>query len=158
MSLSYDAATIEDADAIMEMIHALAVDEDQVAHLKLNKATLLATAFGEKPEFQVLLARRDGVPVGFASYMFQFLPWHNGFTLNLDDLYVRPNARSEGIGLALMKELSRIALARDCALRWTLRPDNDKARRFYERLGAKIRPNMNCVLEAKAMTTLTGQG
>ncbi len=50
---------------------------------------------------------------------------------------MKPEARSHGVGHALLSELARITIARDCGrLEWAVLDWNQLAIDFYERIGA----------------------
>ncbi len=58
--------------------------------------------------------------------------------LYLEDLVISEEARSRGIGEALMVALAREALARGALrLEWVVLDWNERAIRFYERFGAR---------------------
>jgi GNAT superfamily N-acetyltransferase len=58
--------------------------------------------------------------------------------LYLEDIYVRPEARGEGVGGALLRHLARLAVERGCArMEWAALEWNEPAIRFYEGLGAE---------------------
>lgn len=57
--------------------------------------------------------------------------------LFIKELYVHSNARRTGVGEALMQWAARYALNNGCArMDWHVMAYNDKARNFYESLGA----------------------
>lgn len=84
-----------------------------------------------------LIAERDGVPVGFA-YLIA-AGGDDGATL-LDNLHVSPSARGGGIGPRLLDQAARELLDRgwDRRLQLWVYAANAGARRFYERLGARL--------------------
>jgi len=58
-------------------------------------------------------------------------------TLYLEDLFVLPEYRGQGIGLALLKELAAIALQSDCGrMEWSVLDWNTDAIGFYRKIGA----------------------
>lgn len=80
----------------------------------------------EDPELTVLVAEVDGVPAALAGCRTEWL----------DGLYVRPKHWGRGLGRKLHDEVFdrlRASGSPRCHL-WVLE-DNDRARRFYERLG-----------------------
>jgi ribosomal protein S18 acetylase RimI-like enzyme len=80
-----------------------------------------------------LLAEEDGQPIGF---LFCILGDRGRKTAHVTDLYVRPQARNQGLGRALLTEVlepAREAGLDHVSLEVLLR--NGQARRLYERLG-----------------------
>lgn len=94
--------------------------------------------------FETLLAREDVIvllaggkeAVGFAFATLRPTPYHDGPLAQLEELYVEPARRSEGIGGRLPLELIELVRDRGSAEMHTGvdAPDTD-ARRFYERHG-----------------------
>ena len=76
--------------------------------------------------------------------------------LYLEDLFVRPEHRKKGIGLALMRRLARIALDLGCPrLAWEVLDWNEPAIRFYASLGAEVLPSwLNVRIEGEALDRL----
>ena len=59
----------------------------------------------------------------------------------LEDLYVRPEYRNQGIGKALLTHFLSVAQSRGCArAEWSVLDWNTSAIDFYEHLGAEIMP------------------
>ena len=82
-----------------------------------------------------LVAEIDGKVVGFAHYIFRPSTWDKNDFCYLEDLFVDPAIRSKGVGRALINELERIALARGSKrLYWTTAPDNEVARKLYDKV------------------------
>ena len=87
----------------------------------------------------MLLAERDGVPVGYVSAVRKLHLWLGRDIYVLDDLFVREGYRDAGVGRLLMHELARLATAEDLLVRWEMHEQNLAAQRFYRRLGATLR-------------------
>jgi GNAT superfamily N-acetyltransferase len=88
-------------------------------------------------EFNIngLVAEVDGHVVGFAHYIFRPSTWDKNDFCYLEDLFVDPAIRGKGVGRALIKELENIALAKGSKrLYWTTAPDNETARRLYDKV------------------------
>jgi ribosomal protein S18 acetylase RimI-like enzyme len=133
-------ATPADTAEVAEMVREIAAHEDQSAHVHVDVEqwrALLARA-----EVIVLLAERNGHPVGYVSAIRQLHLWTGGDVLNLDDLYVRPGHRDAGVGRLLMAALAELAAPDQLLIRWGVEPDNVDAQRFYRRLGATLRPKV----------------
>jgi GNAT superfamily N-acetyltransferase len=133
------AAQREDVPTVLALIRGLAEYEREPDSVKLSEADLLRDGFGPTPLFHVLMALWDDKPVGFAFYVLMYSTWV-GRVLYLEDLFVRPEHRGKGAGVALMRELARTALAHDCRrFVWQVLDWNEPTIRFYESLGASIK-------------------
>ena len=133
-------ASAADATDVAVMVAEIAAHENQSAHVHVH--TDQWGALLERPEVIVLLAERDGAPVGYVSAIRQLHLWTGGDVLNLDDLYVRPGHRDAGVGRRLMASLAAIAAPEQLLIRWGMEVDNVDAQRFYRRLGATLRPKI----------------
>lgn len=138
MSLEVRPAIKGDEPLILRFIRGLA-EYEQLAHeCMATEADLTRSLFGERPEAEVLLAYDDGEPVGFALYCHNFSTFLARRGLWLEDLFVLPEHRGRGIGIALLKELARIAVERDCGrMEWWVLDWNESAIGFYQQLGAR---------------------
>jgi GNAT superfamily N-acetyltransferase len=82
-----------------------------------------------------LLAEKDGEVVGLAHYIFRPSTWEVEDFCYLEDLYVDPKVRGGGVGRALINELEKIAIAKGSKrLYWTTAPDNEIARKLYDKV------------------------
>ncbi len=124
----------DDAAAVVAMVRELAAPEgDAFAGTAARWAQVLG-----RDDVLVLLAERDGGPVGYVSAVRRLHLWLGTDVLALDDLFVREGHRDAGIGRLLMTELARLASAEDLVVRWEVAEDNTAAQRFYRRLGARL--------------------
>jgi GNAT superfamily N-acetyltransferase len=72
-----------------------------------------------------------------------------GAGLYLEDVFVRPQFRGKGIGMALLAEVARIALQENRrAMRWEVLDWNKSAVDLYKSLGAEFRDQWRSVLLA----------
>jgi GNAT superfamily N-acetyltransferase len=133
-------ATPCDTAAVAEMVREIAAHEDQSAHVHVDEARWRALL--ARPEVIVLLAERNGEPVGYVSAVRQLHLWTGGDVLNLDDLYVRSGHRDAGVGRRLMAALAAVADPEQLLIRWGMEVDNADAQRFYRKLGATLRPKV----------------
>jgi GNAT superfamily N-acetyltransferase len=78
------------------------------------------------------------VAVGFAVYFFNYSTWLGRNGLYLEDLFVRPHARGQGAGLALLRYLARLAVEQGCGrFEWSVLDWNQPAIDFYRAAGAR---------------------
>ena len=81
-----------------------------------------------------LLAEIGGHAVGIATYYATFSTLQARPGIWLDDLYVREEYRSRGVGRMIMSTLARIAKETNCRrIDWTVALSNHQAIAFYER-------------------------
>ena len=138
MSLSIRPAIEPDLDLIIGFIRALADYERLADEVHLDRDVLATHLFGSAPKAEVLIAERDGAPVGFALFFHNFSTFEGRPGIYLEDLFVSPEARGSGAGKALLAALATLALERGCArLEWSVLDWNMPAIEFYRSLGAK---------------------
>lgn len=132
-------ATEADAATILGFVRELAAYE-KLPHEAVATEDMLARGlFGPRPYAEALIAEADGAPVGFALFFHTFSTFVGKPGLYLEDIYVQPAHRRQGIGLRLLRQLTKIALMRDCGrMEWAVLDWNEPAIRFYRtKLGAR---------------------
>jgi GNAT superfamily N-acetyltransferase len=138
LSLRIRDARPDDAAAVHALIRGLAEYEREPDAVDVTVAELARQLEQSPPPFECLIAERDAAPVGFALYFTSYSTWRGRPGLYLEDLFVPPEHRGEGVGRALLEELARRTVARGGArLEWSVLDWNEPAIRFYERLGAE---------------------
>ncbi|MGV9672927.1 MULTISPECIES: GNAT family N-acetyltransferase [unclassified Gordonia (in: high G+C Gram-positive bacteria)] len=81
------------------------------------------------------VAVADGVVVGIVHWLTHPSTWSDKPYCYLEDLYVAVDARSSGVGAALIEHVTAWAAARDLPkVYWQTAQDNSTARRLYDRL------------------------
>jgi GNAT superfamily N-acetyltransferase len=86
----------------------------------------------------LLAAHRDGEPLGYACLHWSFTSLIPAETVLMNDLFVRAEARGEGIGRALIEAATAVARERGAHhLEWVTEPDNVTAQRLYDTTGAE---------------------
>ena len=131
-------AVINDAETIRQFILDLAIYEKAEHEMLANEDHIRNTLFCENPQAFALIAEIDDVAVGFAVYFFSYSTWLGKYGIYLEDLYVSLEERGKGAGKALLKELAKIAVSKDCGrLEWCVLDWNEPSIKFYEAIGAK---------------------
>ncbi len=133
-----------DANAVAAMVRELARFEHLEPPKAVTASSLKEMLAGPEPKLHVLLARAADRPIGYLSYMIQFSAWIASPYVNVDDIYVRAEARGRGVGKRLMLAVGRVAAERDLSLRWEVQADNAAALAFYSNLGATATSKYIC--------------
>jgi GNAT superfamily N-acetyltransferase len=131
-------ATEADSELLFGLILELAAYE-KLADAVAGDAEVLRRSLFEQRAAEALIVEDDGgEAVGYAIFFTTFSTFECRSGIWLEDVYVRPERRRDGIGRAVMEHLAALALERGhvrldwCALDW-----NEPALRFYEKLGAR---------------------
>jgi len=154
--LSLRQATRADVPLILQLVRELASYERSPDAVVATEADYLRDGFGHSPRFHVLLGEWNAEPAAFALYFYNWSTWLGRPGLYLEDLFVRPQRRGNGIGKALLAELARIAVREGCGrFQWQVLDWNEPALGFYRSLGAQLVPEWLTVrLDGEALQRL----
>ena len=134
MKASIRRAVPGDEHDIVRLVHALATYEREPDAVETTPDGLAALLFGEAPKVFAHVAEIDGKVVGISVWFFNFSTWTGRHGIYLEDLFVDPAARGQGIGGALIQDLVDIGRERGWSrLYWHTRASNDVARRLYDK-------------------------
>jgi GNAT superfamily N-acetyltransferase len=99
--------------------------------------TLLADH--ERDGLQLIARRRErGAALGFATLYWSWSTLRAGRIAVMNDLYVVPEARGTGVGAALIDACRERCRERGMSrLEWRTAPDNVRAQRLYDSVGAQ---------------------
>jgi len=120
------------------MIHDLAIYEKEPDAVRNTPEMLTEALFGENPRvFATMAETAAGEVRGFALWFLNYSTWEGVHGIYLEDLYVRPEARGEGHGKALLQHLAATAVDRGYArVEWSVLDWNEPSINFYKKLGA----------------------
>ncbi len=123
----------EDTSLILKMIKGIARYEQLLDQVEANIITLEKELFDEGNAF-VLIAYQDKLPVGFALYFFNFSTFKGKKGLYLEDLFIIPEYRKQGIGNQLFDYLINEAKTKNCGrMEWVCLNWNIPAIDFYKK-------------------------
>ncbi len=156
MTLSIRPASLADLPLTAALIRELAEYEKLSHEVRFDEAVLGERLFGARPYAEVLIGELDGEAQGFALFFHNFSTFEGRQGIYLEDLYVRPQARGCGLGKALLVELARLAVQRDCArLEWSVLDWNTPSIGFYKSLGARAMDGWSAMrVDGAALTQL----
>jgi GNAT superfamily N-acetyltransferase len=141
-NLSIRPAQLTDVPTIFQLIQALA-DYEQLSHLVTgNVLQLQEHLFGPRPYVEAVLAEVGGEAAGFALFLTNYSTFLTQPGLYLEDLFVLPPFRRQGIGKALLSYLAKLSVERGYGrFEWSGLDWNASAINFYETMGATVMPD-----------------
>jgi GNAT superfamily N-acetyltransferase len=123
----------EDLDEILALVRELAEYERDPDAVVFDRDEFARHVFGPDSVARVLIADADGAVAGFAIYYRTFSTWLGRDGIWLEDLFVRPAYRRQGIARALFEQLRTRTSGR---IEWAVLDWNEPAHNFYRTLGA----------------------
>ncbi|MFM9863074.1 MAG: N-acetyltransferase family protein [Micropepsaceae bacterium] len=137
MSLKIRAAAKADSALVYAFVRELAEYERLLDDVAATERDIERALFEPNPRVFCDIAERQGKPAGFALWFYNFSTFRGRHGIYLEDLFVRPAFRGEGIGKALLVNLAKRAVAEDCGrVEWSVLDWNEPSIKFYELLGA----------------------
>jgi GNAT superfamily N-acetyltransferase len=135
-ALEIRAATEADMELLFGLILELAEYEKLADRVAGDPETLRRTLF-ERRAAEALIVELGGEAIGYAIFFTTFSSFECRSGIWIEDIYVRPDRRRDGIGRVVMEHVAALALERGhVRLEWTALDWNEPALRFYEKLGA----------------------
>ncbi|MEQ1884311.1 MAG: GNAT family N-acetyltransferase [Bryobacteraceae bacterium] len=155
-TLRISPVTAGDVPVVLGLVRKLA-EYERLSHMVVaTQEDFLRALFGQRPTVEALLAWVNDVPVGFALFFPSFSTFLGKSGLYLEDVFVEPAFRGQGIGKALLQHLARIARERDYGrMEWSVLNWNEPAIGFYKKLGAQMMDEWTtCRLTGAALAAL----
>lgn len=152
-------ATPADVLVLFSLIKALA-EYEKLSHAVTGNADALKEyLFGSRPYAEAILVEYGGQSVGFALFFHNFSTFLTQPGIYLEDLFVLPEYRRQGIGKALLTYLANLAVERGCGrLEWSVLDWNEPAIAFYRSMGAAILEDWRiCRAEGDSLTQLAAK-
>lgn len=138
----------KDLPEIVELCRQHALFE-RAEYDKSGKHELLKEhLFSDHPSLSCIVAQLDNSIVGYATFMKQFSTWDADFYLYMDCLFLTEDARGYGIGERLMNRIKEEARKLGCnMIQWQTPEFNERAMKFYRRIGAHSKTKERFFLE-----------
>src|SRR5262245_56863226 len=126
-----------DVPTILQLIRELAEYERLLHEVVATEERVRESLFGSRRHAEVLLAEVEGKVTGFALFFHNYSTFLGRPGIYLEDLFVCPKYRRQGIGTAFFRRLAQIAVERGCGrFEWSVLNWNEPALKFYHTLGA----------------------
>jgi GNAT superfamily N-acetyltransferase len=137
-ALALRAAEPSDVPEVRRLVRGLAGYE-KLAHLATaTEADFARVLFGPRPLAHAALAAVEARAVGVALWYYTLSTFTCRPHLFIEDVFVEPAFRKEGIGYALFRYLAGVAVDESCeGMEWRVLNWNAPALEFYRRIGAK---------------------
>lgn len=129
-------AEMDDVPLILEFIRELAIYERMLPDVVATEEALRESLF-ERKMAEVIIGELQGKPVAFALFFYNFSTFLGRPGIYLEDLFVKPEMRGQGIGEIILSFLAKLAIERKCGrLEWWCLDWNEPSVKFYRHLGA----------------------
>ncbi len=126
-----------DASGFIGLVVALAKFEHLDPPSDAGRKRLVEDVF-ENKRINLFVAAEGKKLLGYALFFYTYSSFLAKPSLYLEDLFVLERERKRGVGFALFKRCIEEAVAKECGrMEWAVLTWNEKALRFYEKLGAK---------------------
>jgi GNAT superfamily N-acetyltransferase len=136
--LTVRRARVDDGPAFIGLVRALSDFEKLPGPDAAAAARLLEDAFGPSPRYELHVAELDGEVVAYTVSFQTYSTFLAMPTLFLEDLFVHPRARRQGVARALLENLRVRARELGCGrFEWMVLDWNADAQAFYDGLGAE---------------------
>jgi ribosomal protein S18 acetylase RimI-like enzyme len=129
--------TPNDVPIITALMRDFAEFEELTAYFEATADQLAAVMFGEQAFVNGLVDEENGEVIAYALFYPNYATFRGQRGMYLEDLYISPAHRGNGIGEAIIRKIAQVAKAQGCkridfqVLEW-----NQPAIGFYKRLGA----------------------
>jgi GNAT superfamily N-acetyltransferase len=159
MSLLIRRARPDEAGLVLSLVRELADYEKLLHEVEATEAMIGAALFGDSPRLFCDIAEWNGEVAGFAVWFINFSTFSGRSGIYLEDLFVRPALRGNGIGKALLSRLAKECVANGWSrLQWSVLDWNTPSIEFYKSLGAQLMDEWTVCRVGGAALTALAQG
>ncbi len=142
LGISFRLATAADVPALLEQMQPFNAGEGIVWRPERVERALLRLLDSPDLGLVVVACAADRL-LGYLVLAFGYSLEYGGRDAFVDELWLVPEARGRGLGEGMLKAAEHHARAADVgALHLVVRPENEGARRLYEREGFKTVPRL----------------
>ena len=142
MAIYFRPYETSDKTALGSMILNLYADDPSVHVMSLEKANLTIETLSRHPsKGQIIVFEQGGEVVGYAILIFYWSNERGGDVVMIDELFVRTEYRSQGVGGHFFDFLFQHYQDKATAFQLEVTPNNDRAYRFYNGLGFELAKN-----------------
>ncbi|HUN98490.1 MAG TPA: GNAT family N-acetyltransferase [Bradyrhizobium sp.] len=156
MSLSIRRARPDQSGLIFSLLCELAEYEKLSHEVEASEADIADALFGNHPVLFCEIAEWNGEPAGFALWFLNFSSFAGRPGIYLEDLFVRPAFRGNGLGKALLAHLAGLCVENGWSrVQWSVLDWNTPSINFYKSLGAEMMDEWKlCKVKGAALSEL----
>ncbi len=127
----------KDISLILSFIKMIAEYEKLSAEVIATEEDIRNSVFSTNSNVEIIFAYYKDIPVAYAVYFYNFSTFIGRKGLYLEDIFVIPEYRKEGVGKIILKYLVKEAIKNNCGrMEWSVLNWNELAIKFYEKIGA----------------------
>ncbi|WP_067032923.1 GNAT family N-acetyltransferase [Allomuricauda sp. CP2A] len=143
MKISFRPCSPADFDIITDFIINLYNEDPGLIQMTKEKAFNTLDVLSKRSDLGTVLVVGDKEEIiGYCILINYWSNEYGGNILHIDELFIKEDYRSKGIGSQLIYQLAKSKFANAVGLQLEVTPGNPRAKRLYEKLGFKIRKNM----------------
>ncbi|MGE5157032.1 MAG: N-acetyltransferase family protein [Gemmatimonas sp.] len=159
MSLAIHRARPDEVPLVLSLVRELAEYEKLAHEVEATETLIEAALFSDSPRLFCDIAEWNGEAAGFAVWFLNYSTFAGRFGIYLEDLFVRPQFRRNGIGKALLAHLARACVDNGWSrLQWAVLDWNAPSIEFYKSLGAGLMDEWTlCRVTGSALEALAAE-
>lgn len=159
MSLTVHRARRNEVPLVLSLVRELAEYEKLSHEVEATETLIEAALFSESPRLFCEIAEWNGEAAGFAVWFLNYSTFAGRFGIYLEDLFVRPQFRRNGIGRAMLAHLARTCVENGWSrLQWAVLDWNAPSIEFYKSLGAGLMDEWTlCRVTGSALVALAAK-
>lgn len=130
------------------LIQQLYQEDPSGKPISLAKIEATIKTLQTKPDLgEILLIKQDQAIIGYTILINFWSNEYGGIILHIDEIYLQPRHRSQGIGSQLINYLRTSKYKQAVALQLEVTKENHKARKLYQQLGFAPLENLAMVMD-----------
>ncbi len=143
MKINFRRCKTSDFDVITDFIIHLYHEDPGLIQMTKEKALNTLDVLSKKSDLgAVLVVENKEEIIGYCLLINYWSNEYGGNILHIDELFIKQDYRSKGIGSQLIYQLAKSKFADAVSLQLEVTPDNARAKKLYEKLGFKVRKNI----------------
>jgi ribosomal protein S18 acetylase RimI-like enzyme len=149
MDIIYREYREGDFENLCRMVLTLYTEDPEGEPVTVDKIRLTVKEAERHPDkLTIIMFEHEATVIGYSILTFFWSNEHGGDIINIDEIFVKPAYRNQGIGTAFMNSLfERFPAA--VALKLEVSLSNHRAKKGYERAGFTDAPNIHMIKSKK---------